>query len=76
MRSSNNSKLRELSALYERVFSSPDGKAVLQHLESVFNGTTLKKVDGRVDRDASMAKAGSREVLLYIQLMRNRNVVD
>jgi hypothetical protein len=61
---------------YEHVFSSPDGKAVLEDLERQFNGTTLKKdKDGKIDPHASIAAAGCREVLLYIDLMRKRHAI-
>jgi hypothetical protein len=69
-----NEKMEQEAALFERVFSSPDGKKVLAILEREFNGTTLKKSkDGLIDPHASIAAAGCREVLLYIQLKRNIN---
>ena len=38
-------------------------------MNAVFNGTTLKKVEGVIDPNASIAAAGCREVLLYIKMM-------
>jgi hypothetical protein len=77
------SKLREIQAknakvsqTFERVFSSPDGKTILEELEFRFNGTTLKKHNGLIDPNASIAAAGCREVLLYINQMRKQNVLD
>lgn len=61
------------AAMYERVFSSPDGKKVLDDLCVRFNGTTLKKNEGVIDPHASIAAAGCREVLLYIDLMRKHH---
>jgi hypothetical protein len=71
-----NEKVYQLGALYDRVFKSPDGKKVLEDLELRFNGTALKKVDGLIDPNASIAMAGCREVLLYIAQMRKYNVLD
>ena len=76
MRKKTNESLVTEAALFERVFASPDGKKVLEILEREFNGTTLRKTkDGLIDPHASIAAAGCREVLLYIQLKRNYNAV-
>ena len=56
-------------AAYQRLFSSPDAEMVLYDLNEVFNKSTLKKQGGVVDSYASIAAAGSREVLLYIDNM-------
>jgi len=69
-------KQAKISGAFERVFNSPDGKAVLEELEYRFNGTTLKKHNGLIDPNASIAAAGCREVLLYIQQVRKQYVVD
>ena len=66
----------EIAGTFDRVFSSPDGQAILKDLEFRFNGTTLKKHEGLIDPHASIAAAGCREVLLYIAQMRKYNVLD
>jgi hypothetical protein len=76
MKRKTNEKVHQLGSLYDRVFKSPDGKKVLEDLEFRFNGTTLKKVDGLIDPNASIAAGGCREVLLYIAQMRKYNVLD
>jgi hypothetical protein len=69
-------KLAKRTAAYSKVFASPDGQEILKDLEFRFNGTTLKKKDGLIDPHASIAAAGCREVLLYIDQMRKQNVLD
>lgn len=54
-------------ASYKNLFATPDGKAVLEDLERQFGGTTLRKNNGVIDPNASIAAAGCREVLLYIE---------
>jgi mannose/fructose-specific phosphotransferase system component IIA len=54
---------------YVAVFQSPDGQAVLADLQTQFGGTTLRKADGVIDVHASLAAAGCREVVLYIEAM-------
>ena len=60
---------RDLKREYHRLFTSPQAEKVLADLNEKFNGTTLKKVDGVIDPNASIAAAGCREVLLYIDQM-------
>ena len=62
--------LRKLRA-YKAVFTSPNGEEVLNDLRRQFGGTTLRKVDGRVDEFSSIAAAGCREVVLYIEQLVN-----
>lgn len=69
-------RLKRRAIAYVHVFESPDGKRILEDLEYRFNGTTLKKHEGVIDPNASIAAAGCREVLLYINHMRKQNVVD
>jgi hypothetical protein len=65
------------AAMYHHVFTSPDGQKVLDDLQRQFGGTTLRKHEGVIDPNASLAAAGCREVVLYIQLMMEKsNVVD
>ena len=79
-----NDKIKEAQRLtaerrraYVNLFYSPNGKVVLEDLDKQFNRTTLRKVDGVIDPNASIAAAGCREVLLYIdEMMRNNNAVD
>ena len=79
-----NDKIKEAQRLtaerrraYINLFDSPNGKVVLEDLDKQFNRTTLRKVDGVIDPIASIAAAGCREVLLYIdEMMRNNNAVD
>ncbi len=62
---------------YAALFKGPNAEIVLDDLESRFNGTGLKKVDGKIDQNAVMVAAGERNVLLYIyEQLRNHNVVD
>jgi hypothetical protein len=62
---------------YQRLFASPDAELVLEDLYQKFNGTTLKHKEGIIDVNASIAAAGCREVLLYIeQLMRVNDALD
>ena len=68
---------RALYAVYDRFWNSPDGQIVWADLIALFNNTTLRKgKDGNIDPNASIAAAGSREVLLYIEGMRNKHGVD
>ena len=65
-----------LRANYQRMFNSPDAEEVMADLYRQFNGTTLKHKDGVIDPYASIAAAGCREVLLYIELMmRDKNAI-
>lgn len=66
----------ELCALYSRFLESPDGKLIWADLQKHFGRTGLRKMDGVVDPNATIAAVGSREVLLYMDHMRNQNVVD
>ena len=57
---------------YHAVFSGPNAKVVLEDLMAQFGRTTLRKDNnGRIDPNASLAAAGCREVLLYIDEMVN-----
>ena len=69
-------KLAKRASAFARVFASPDGQEILKDLEFRFNGTALKKKDGLIDPYATVAMAGCREVLLYIDHMRKQNVLD
>ena len=60
---------RKLKTAYYRLFTSPEAEAVLNDLNRQFNRTTLKINAGRIDPYDSIAAAGSREVLLYIDYM-------
>lgn len=60
---------KKRAAAYHSVFSGPNAKVVLEDLNRQFNGTTLKKVNDVIDPNASIAAAGCREVLLYIDNM-------
>lgn len=52
---------------YQQVFSGENAKIVLDDLNRHFNHSTLKKAnDGHIDPHATIAAAGGREVLLYI----------
>ena len=66
----------KLATMYRNIFNSPDGKKVLADLEKYFGGSSIRKVDGRVDHSASLLAIGSREVLLHINYMRKHNAVD
>lgn len=61
--------VRKKLAAYRGVFGGPDGQTVLDDLKSQFNGTSLRKVNGLIDANASIAAAGCREVVLYIEQM-------
>jgi hypothetical protein len=62
-------KQAALRATYQRLFNSPDAELVMADLYQRFNGTTLKHHERLIDPYASIAAAGCREVLLYIELM-------
>lgn len=65
---------RALYATYHRFWNTPDGQIVWNDLMEMFNADTLiKGKDGILDPNASIAAAGSRKVLLYIEGMRNRH---
>lgn len=59
-------KEEEIAAVmaYQRLFNSPDGEFVLNHLKSIFYDRT-SIVPG--DPYATHAKEGAREVILYIK---------
>ena len=64
----------KLRRAYHNLFVQPDAEAVMADLYQRFNGTTLKHKDGIIDVHASIAAAGPREVLLYIEfMMRDTN---
>lgn len=70
-------EFRALYATYNRFWNTPDGQIVWNDLMEVFNKTSLRKgKDGNIDPNASIAAAGSREVLLYIEGMRNKHALD
>jgi hypothetical protein len=57
-------------ALYHRVFTSADGKEILEDLDAVYPETTLRKDEGgRIDEFASIAAAGSREPIIHIKYL-------
>jgi hypothetical protein len=59
---------------YARLFNSEDGRIVLDDLNHLFGATSLKRgPDGHIDVHATIANAGCREVLLYMEQMRNYN---
>lgn len=60
-------KMEKRLKAYRAVFTGPNGQAVLDDLTSQFGGTSLKKVDGEIDVNATLAAAGAREVVLYIK---------
>ena len=63
-----------LRRAYFNLFSSPDAEKILDDLDHRFNGTTIRNVDKVMDVNASIAAAGAREVLLYIDfMMRNED---
>jgi hypothetical protein len=57
---------------YFHVFASEDAKLVMKDLENKFGGSTLRQIDKKIDVHASIAAAGCREVLLYIQAMMRK----
>jgi hypothetical protein len=70
-------KQAALRATYQRLFNSPDAEPVMADLYQRFNGTTLKHHERLIDPYASIAAAGCREVLLYIELMmRDKNATS
>lgn len=64
---------KELRSSYHRIFNSPDAETIMRDLRKQFDGTTLRKVNGVIDPNASLAAAGCREVLLYIDMMREEH---
>jgi hypothetical protein len=64
-----------LKRAYSSLFSSPDAEKVMEDLYYRFNRSTMRTVEHKVDVHASIAAAGAREVLLYIELMmRDKDV--
>jgi len=64
----------KLKNAYQQVFKGPNAELVMKDLEAQFNRTTLRKVNGVIDPYSSIAAAGCREVLLYIdQMMETEN---
>jgi len=49
---------------YAELFKGPMAEIVLKDLNQRFNQTTLKRTNGVIDPNASIAAAGCREVLL------------
>jgi hypothetical protein len=63
-------RLRKKAGAYHKLFTGPNAKYVLEDLNNQFNrGCLRKSPDGSIDPNASIAAAGSREVLLYIDDM-------
>lgn len=62
-------RLDRKRAAYHALFSTPNGKVVLEDLRAAFGQSTLKKGTDGLDPYASIASAGSREVVLYIEFM-------
>ncbi len=70
-------QLSQKQNAYRQIFTGSNAELVLEDLAQKFNGTTLKKVNGVIDANSSIAAAGCREVLLYIeQMMRVKDAVD
>ena len=66
-----------LRRAYFNLFNTPDAKLVLDDLDVRFNRSTLRRVNKLIDPNASLAAAGAREVLLYIDLMmRDKNATS
>ena len=68
-------QLHQKNTAYKHVFTSPDGKIVLEDLVSAFGGNTLKKNMGSIDEAGTLAASGAREVLIHIQT-RIKHAVD
>lgn len=69
-------KRRRKKSVYQKLFTGPNAEAVLKDLDEQFNRDTLKTVNGLVDPNASIAAAGSRKVLLYIDdMLREENAI-
>ena len=69
-------EMQRKGAAYERLFTTPDGEFVLADLKREFDASALKKNrEGMIDPHASIAAAGSREVLLHIDMMRKKNAI-
>ena len=65
---------RTLYAVFDRWLSSPDGQICMDHLHKFYNGTMIQYgPDKRLDEFATIAANGSREVLLHMEGMRNKN---
>jgi hypothetical protein len=59
----------KVKSAYAELFTGLAAEVVLKDLNSRFNGTALRKVNGLIDANATVAAAGCREVLLYIDYM-------
>lgn len=61
--------LRKKAAAYAHLFDGKHAETVLNDLNTKFNASSIKKVDGEVDPNATLIMCGAREVLLYIDYM-------
>jgi len=66
-------KQAKLKTAYRLLFEQPNAQMVLEDLNEKFNQNTLRKKDGVIEPYASIAAAGCREVLLYIDWMMRNN---
>ena len=57
---------------YANVFSTPDGKVVLDDLNEMFSSDTLMTIEQRIDPYACIAAAGAHKAVLYIQEMMEK----
>lgn len=62
-------RLLKKKAAYQAFFNTPNGKIILEDLNLAFGQSTLRKGSQGCDPYASIAAAGSREVVLYIEYM-------
>ena len=60
---------KELASMYHSLFSTKEGAALLEDLERLFAGHSILKKDptGKIDAEATIASAGSYEVISYIK---------
>ena len=65
-------KRARIKAAYQRLFMMPEAELVMRDLDEQFNQSTLKRQGNTVDPYGSIAAAGSREVLLYIDYMMEK----
>jgi hypothetical protein len=66
----------QISKAYNAFFDTPNGQVIWDNLNRTFADDIVAKKDGIVDPNATLVRAGNRQVLQFIQHMRNRNALD
>lgn len=55
------------------LLQTDDGKALIEHLTRIYDGSLVAKVEGRgVDREQTLINIGAREVVHYLRSLKDR----